>query len=85
MQKEGGLSRGDDKVLMYMASQREGTGRAAHSHDQLIHAQLAATVTLANKLLGSARNQSEMETKVTKDGVGRSLVWNDMGARLPFC
>lgn len=79
MQKEGGLGRGDDKVLMYMASQRKGTGRAAHSHDQLIHAQLAATVTLANKLLGSARNQSEMETK----DVGRSLVWNYMGARLP--
>lgn len=81
MEKEGGLGRGDDQVLMYMASQREGSGRAAHSHGQLIHAQLAATVTLANKLLGSAGNQSEMET----EDVGRSLVWNGMGARLPRC
>lgn len=75
MQKEGGLGRGNDKVLMCMASQRGGTGRAAHFRGKLTHAQLAATVTLANKLLGSARNQSEMET----EDVGRSLIRNGMG------
>lgn len=61
MQREGCLGRGDDGVRVYMMSWRGGTGRAACSRGQL-HAQPASKVTLANKELGSARNNLEMGT-----------------------
>lgn len=44
-------------------------------------AQLAATVTSANKVLGSARSESEKETE---DAV-RPFIQSGTGARLPRC
>lgn len=61
MQREDCLGRGDDGVWVYMMSRRGGTGRAACSHGQL-HAQPVSKVTLANKELGSARNDLETGT-----------------------